>query len=370
MDDLKINTANTGITAALSDISNNEVRTPRFDIDAAPKKWTPETNRDQRIADNADNDKFIPYDADTNHLCGGDFVFNEKGEAATISFLFEGTDGRRYGLTVAHLCPQTGQGSCLFAYTKDSGILIGKVAEFHMGTDSLIFRLCSGIRADLYTIRLSDDIKHKIDLSTSVSAMKNLESKIESNKGDLAFDIVFIGRGARYRGTKGRYSSIWTHEPTADVCKGDIGTKSIRIDAKDDNGLRAITREGDCGMIVLNENGEPLSMHHAMGIGEFEGTKYHESYSVPLFRIMKAHSRYFPRLEDNDKKGDGCKMIVKTSPERAPLRRIPSIRSPFCDGKPYGLVRTGRGSGESRARARIDMSKFKHLIFESSKENI
>lgn len=201
MDNLKIDATATEVTAAPSDVSS-----------VTPNETA---NGDEQD---------LPYDAETNLLCGGDFVFNEKGEPATISFLFPGEDGKKYGLTVAHLAPATAMGSQLFTFhTNGSFIKIGRVKEFAQQTDSLIFELEPNIKADFYAIRLADDTKYEIDLTNSVKAMKNLLPLQRSGDASL-----LVGRGAQRRGTNGQYSSTWSYPPTEHVLKGDDdGMKEI-----------------------------------------------------------------------------------------------------------------------------------------------
>jgi hypothetical protein len=302
MDNLKIDATTTEITAALSDVSS--VQNPRLDIDAVPKKWSPEADRDQRTAN--DDNKYLPYDAETNFLCGGDFVLNEKGEAATISFLFFGDEGKRYGLTVAHLAPSTGMGSLLFTCTKDSFIRIGRVKQFSHSTDSLIFELEPDIKADFYKVRLADNTKHDIDLSTSVNALKTLLSG--KARGDVT---LLVGRGAQRRGTNGQYSiSTWTYPSTEHILTGDLRMSSIGIDTE---GMKEITHERDCGMIVIDKNGEALSMHHACGEAEVDGNIIYKSFSVPLCRIMKVHAAHFPNFVPEE---DDDYLIMTSSPQR------------------------------------------------------
>lgn len=330
MDNLKIDATTTEVTAAPSDVSS--VQTPRFDIDAVPKKWSPEHDRDERTANG--NVKYLPYDAETNFLCGGDFVLNEKGEAATISFLFLGEDGKKYGLTVAHLAPSIAMGSQLFTYhTNDSFIKIGRVKQFAHQTDSLIFELEPDIKADFYKIRLADNTKYEIDLSTSVRAMKTLVAGKTS--GGLA---LLVGRGAQRRGTDGQYSSTWNYPPTPHVLTGDIGMNSI---GTDDDGMKELTHEGDCGMIIMDKNGDALCMHHAGGEAEVDGNIVYESFSVPLCRIMKVHAAYFPNFVPED---DDDYLFMTTSPQQRTSRPIPQIRGSFFDKeKPFGFIKSSRG---------------------------
>mmetsp|Transcript_28572 Transcript_28572/g.42228 ORF Transcript_28572/g.42228 Transcript_28572/m.42228 type:complete len:155 (-) Transcript_28572:523-987(-) len=85
MDNLKIDTTRTDITETLSSLS-----------DSTDKVVSSVQNP------NKGESKCAPYDADTNPLCGGDFVYNLEGGAVTIAFLFQ-HDGKLYCVTVGHL---------------------------------------------------------------------------------------------------------------------------------------------------------------------------------------------------------------------------------------------------------------------------
>lgn len=71
-----------------------------IDVDKLVKDWSPEERRDSRTTSNNKNiDSIIQG---KKPIIGGDFVVNGRYEAVTLSFGFEGADGKKYGLTVAH----------------------------------------------------------------------------------------------------------------------------------------------------------------------------------------------------------------------------------------------------------------------------
>lgn len=109
----------------------------------------------------------------------------------------------------------------------------------------------------------------------------------------------------------------------------------------DDDGMKEITHEGDCGMIIIDKNGDPLSMHHAIGEAEVDGNIVYESFSVPLCRIMKVHAAYFPDFAPGE--DDDC-LVLTTSPQQRISRPIPKIHGSFFDKeKPLGFIKSSRG---------------------------
>ena len=149
--------------------------------------------------------------------------------------------------------------------------------------------------ADLYLVRLADDTKHVIDLSRAEVALNNLHAQ---EKEKCSEDYVLVGRGAQRRGTEGMLSAYWNAENDSRI----IGATNVGMrwkgaadgDGSDHYASKYITVEVDCGMIIFDGNGDPLSMHHA-GF-ETTGTEpiMYESYSVPLIHIIKAHQNFFP----------------------------------------------------------------------------
>jgi hypothetical protein len=330
---LKIDTADTEVTAAPSDVSSlpPTPATPAFNIVSITEKWSPESDRDAPERDV--NPKFLPYDGEANPLCGGDFVFTvvaatstepEYIEAATISFLFC-HDGKHYGMTVGHLKPSTGIDSALFAFATNEAMAlkIGDVVAFSLSTDSLIFQLDDDIKADLYKVRHADDTKHVIDLSRAEVALNNLLAQ-GSNR-----DSVLVGRGVQRRGTEGVFSSLWTTEGNPYVRKNDVGMCWNGAAAGDggDYSSKDISKEGDCGMIVFDGNGDPLSMHHAGFETTGAGPISYESYSVPLTRIIKAHQSFFPDVAVSENNDNLC--IRRTTPQRRTSRLVPQIDASF-----------------------------------------
>ena len=330
IDGLKIDTANTELTAAPSDVSSlpPTPATPAFNIVSITEKWSPESDRDSPEREVCP--KFLPYDGEANPLCGGDFVFTvvaatstepESIEAATIAFLFC-HGGKNYGMTVGHLKPSTGIDSTLFAFAtgKAMAVKIGHVVQFSLSTDSLIFQLEDGIKADLYKVRLADDTKHVIDLSRAEVALNNLLAQ-RSNRDSLLV--------AQRRGTEGVFSSVWTTGGDQNIYEKDLGMcwKGEAAGDGSDHCSKQISKEGDCGMIIFDRNGDPLAMHHAGFATTGAEPILYESFSVPLTRIIKAHQIFFPGVtvsENNDNLS-----IRQTSPQQRASRLVPQIDASF-----------------------------------------
>ena len=109
----------------------------------------------------------------------------------------------------------------------------------------------------------------------------------------------------------------------------------------DDDGMKEITHEGYFGMIVIDKNGDPLSMHHGSGEAEVDGNIVYESFSVPLCRIMKVHAAYFPNFVPED---DDDYLFMTTSPQQRTSRPIPQTCYSFFDKeKPFGFIKSSRG---------------------------
>lgn len=332
MDSSEENTADTEVTAAQSDVSSlpPTPATPAFNIVSITEKWSPESDRD--ASDRVENPKFLPYEGEANPLCGGDFVFTvvaatstEQGyiEAATISFLFR-HNGKHFGMTVGHLKPSAGIDSALFAFAtnEDKALKIGRVVAFSLSTDSLIFRLDDDIKADLYKVRLADDTKHVIDLSRAEDALNNL--LVQGSN----IDSVLVGRGAQRRGTEGVFSSLWNIEGDPNIQKNDVGMCWNGAPAGGgDYSSKEISKEGDCGMIIFDRNGDPLSMHHASFETTGAGPISYESYSVPLTRIIKAHQSFFPDVVVSVNNDNLC--IRRTTLQQRTSRLVPQIDASF-----------------------------------------
>ena len=117
-------------------------------------------------------------------------------------------------------------------------------------------------------------------------------------------------------------------------------------------GPKEIFHERDCGMIILDKNGEPLAMHHASGEGLDIGTSLYYSYSVPLCNIIKEHAGYFPNFvpqEDDD--SNNTKVTI---PELS-SRKARVLHPLFGTGMPYGFIGSSRGR---KGGKKIDMTKF------------
>ena len=191
----------------------------------------------------------------------------------------------------------------------------------------MIFQLEDDIKADLYLLRLADDTKHVIDLSRAEVALNNLHAH---EKEKCSEDYFLVGRGAQRRGTEGVFSTYSNAENDSRIIgASDVGMcwKGAADSDGSDYASKYITVEGDCGMIIFDGNGDPLSMHHA-GF-ETTGTEpiMYESYSVPLIHIIKAHQNFFPDVtvsEDYDNS-----RIRQSSPKKQTSRLVPQIDPSF-----------------------------------------
>ncbi|CAB9525931.1 expressed unknown protein [Seminavis robusta] len=119
-------------------------------------------------------------------------------------------------------------------------------------TDSLIVEFYPHDTVELYTLRTSRDTKHTVDLSETAKASTAPE-----------YGTELFGFGAQRQGA---------HEE------------------KERDGKKAISHDGDCGMIYVDENGFARVMHHAI-TGNAKG--FYASWGISLQRVMTKHAEYF-----------------------------------------------------------------------------
>lgn len=100
---------------------------------------------------------------------------------------------------------------------------------------------------------------------------------------------VICGYGAQRRGTVGRVSGRCTFVHGV-VNRADIGIESFDPNGIEQPGSKQISHDGDCGMIYLDEQGNPWCMHHAITCKD--NTTY-TSWGTRLEAIMDAHYEYF-----------------------------------------------------------------------------
>ena len=123
-----------------SSFDQNEGETKLVDLEAAAARWSPFTFRNQR-----EKNGEMKVDS-TNPLRGGQFISNNIGAAATLSFCFQDRDGKWYGLSTAHLVKVVGEE--VFAFTGEQtsdgthcAKVIGNVFDISVKTDSMVFEV-------------------------------------------------------------------------------------------------------------------------------------------------------------------------------------------------------------------------------------
>jgi len=258
-----------------------------IDIDQLVTHWSPEERRDERTG--AGHQKVDATIQGKEALIGGAFLANRDEDAVTLSFAFQGRDGKTYGLTVAHNWESCGDP--VYAYSSNTYDdphtrkypleIIGNVVHLSETTDSMIFEFQPHVKVDLHKIKLGPTIKH--DLLPALTNWSSASGKINTGTKICAF-------GAQRRGTASIARSIFRGNDHPDLLKSDVGIDSF---GPDGFAKKIISHGGDCGMIYCDEQGNPLLMHHVLtGEGDPPNTVY-KSWGVPFKSILKANHRYF-----------------------------------------------------------------------------
>ena len=122
-----------------SSFDQNEGETKLVDLVAATASWSPLRNQREK-----DGEMKIES-TDPMKLRGGQFISNNIGAVATLSFCFD-VFGKWYGLTTAHLVKVVGEE--VFAFTGEQtsdGVycakVIGNVFDISVKTDSMVFEV-------------------------------------------------------------------------------------------------------------------------------------------------------------------------------------------------------------------------------------
>ena len=280
-------TDETALTEQLSGLSFPPETPKKFDIDDITKKWSPKELRDKRTSSEKSK---VQGRGGNNPLIGGDHICNGRGEALTLSFCFEGPEnslhaGKKLGLTCGHLGYKLGESLYVFstniADSKNRRPMkkVGTIVDMSYETDSLIVEFDPHVTVELYTMRTSRDTKHTVDLSETAKASTAPE-----------FGTELVGFGAQRRGTHGKVSSVWSSACHEDLRKHDVGVESFDEEEKERDGKKAVSHDGDCGMIYVDENGVARLMHHAI-TGNAKG--FYTSWGISLQRVMTKHAEYF-----------------------------------------------------------------------------
>jgi len=69
-----------------------------------------------------------------------------------------------------------------------------------------------------------------------------------------------------------------------------VGVESFDKEEKERDGKKAISHDGDCGMVFVDENGVARAMHHAV-TGNAKG--FCTSWGISLQRVMTKHAEHF-----------------------------------------------------------------------------
>ena len=260
-----------------------------IDLPALKEKWS--TGREERFPTKKIE---FPPGEDQPILRGGDFVLNEMGCAASISFCFM-YQGERYGLTVGHLA-NMGESVFCFAETnkqpkplpKDSDeepgeihlmYELGPVVSKSIATDSLVFKITSAFvaTAESYTLSLKSGLDRPL----------NLPDPAQDPPRPLAGDAL-VGFGAQRRGAHGfvRSPSETTNKLYSKI--GNIGF--VHSDGDD----KTATDPGDCGTIFVGLDTVPFCFHHCA-----DTEPPYISYGFPLAQVMASHTQLGGTSESN-----------------------------------------------------------------------
>jgi len=179
-------------------------------------------------------------------LRGGDYILNSNFEAVTLSFCFY-KDGKKYGLTVAHLCRSVGDP--VYAFGSDTRhpdgsydvVHLGSVVSMDAKTDSLVFEIRDNILIDSYC------------LSPEAGLQGALVIPDWNSLPPLEDGTTLGGFGAQRRGAVGVVIGTWkesTHRNNLPILDGDI----MMVSESPGAGDKQLSDSGDCGNLFLDEH--------------------------------------------------------------------------------------------------------------------
>lgn len=257
------------------------------DLEWLKTLWSP--GRDER----SNKGDIKVRSASHGSLRGGDWVLNEKGQGATLSFCFL-YNKKFYGLTVGHLAASVGESVFRFSDSEKLPIpipeggsddkkddddreeiymmfKIGRVVSMSKSTDSLIFELNDDVPlSPPKTVTLEPNSSIIIELPKGVN--HNMPPPPPLKGTDL------IGFGASRRGCHGVVDV-----PSMTVAHEVSSIGNIRISSPDGPNTR-LTYPGDCGTIFSDLECNAIYFHHC-------GTEDApwKSYGFPLWEVMSKH---------------------------------------------------------------------------------
>lgn len=311
------------------------------DLDTLKTLWSP--GRDERSA-KGDNKV---RSASDGSLRGGDWVLNEKGQGATLSFCFF-YNKKFYGLTVGHLAASIGESIFRFSDSKKLPIPIpedfndetkddedreeiymmfeiGRVVSISKSTDSLVFEL-------------NDDIPLSPDKTVTIEPNSTIVLELPKGVNHVMppppplKGTDLIGFGASRRGCHGIVdvpSMTIAHEMSK---KGNICMMSP------EGPNTRLTYPGDCGTIFFDLECNGIYFHHC-------GTQVEpwKSYGFPLWEVMSKHDHLLGTSEtieeqDEDEIESQTKELAEVaSPEP---RQLAQFRTKTVDTPPQPLEKT------------------------------
>ncbi|CAB9531210.1 expressed unknown protein [Seminavis robusta] len=279
---------------------------PQINFQQVKEQWRTATNG-MKVRSLANNSR---------RLCGGFFVLNEHGNAATLGFCYEAYH-KNYGITVAHLADyvdadgnvvRVGQvGGKLYAFDSDepdangvhAQVEIGTIVSIDRATDSMLFEVRPEVRIEPRVLNVS-----RGQNATFPEEAISIPPSPGQNGSSSTLFTTLAGFGAQRRRALGRVvGQISSTEANSGILEEDLCIQSF--DPNDDNdeshasGKVPLTDGGDCGMFLLDVYANLWGMHHVL---RYKGsTREYTSCCVPIKNILEApsHKEFFPQHKDS-----------------------------------------------------------------------
>ena len=263
----------------------------QIDPMAVQAQWSP--NREQQILSVPRQKKV--RSAREGPLRGGDWVLNEAGGGATLSFVFQ-FEGSVFGLTVGHLADV---GDSVFCFS-DSAMLEDPLPEGEAPSDPsmsyYMFEIGSVVSKSTVTDSLVFEIADHIDIApfrttapeSGVTGPLVLPDPNYLPPRPMVGDTL-VGFGAQRRG-----ALVVVSSPTEAVDGRYSRVGNIRVVDPGDS-TKTVTDIGDCGTIFVGLAGTAFYFHHC---GNTRGPRY--SYGFPLAQVMACHTQFGGESEETD----------------------------------------------------------------------
>lgn len=282
---------------------------PQVNFQQVKEQWSPENLRLHRTATNGMKVRSLANNS--RRLCGGFFVLNEHGNAATLGFCYEAYH-KNYGITVAHLADyvdadgnvvRVGEvGDKLYAFDSDepdaSGVHaqveIGTIVSIDRATDSMLFEVRPEVRIEPRVLNVS-----RGQNATFPEEAISIPPSPGQNGSSSTLFTTLAGSGAQRRGALGRVvGQISSTEANIGILEEDLCIQSC--DPNDEShasGKVPLTDAGDRGMFLLDVYANLWGMHHVL---RYKGSiREYTSCCVPIKNILEApsHKEFFPHKD-------------------------------------------------------------------------